>query len=503
MARLHTMRKKGSLNLPGITHETKSLTEKLLLQDAEKHHCYFRPAGLHNHLSHQVLAAYDMGAAPGLIQRIYDKVASYQRPIFVEEKDAKIVVTKDNWTQHLGDPEAYGAYFKFFSQEVEKLGVSSALETYVFRPEANYEGKWMLNRFVTGALHPLIQTGYGAEFGNDILIATGLAQTAIHKAGTADIFPYSEMWADNASPPPPNEGAGRQPTYGPSLLEIVRQVCDSPVLAPPLPYDPNVLLSERLKKSVEGPKAAEIMRICKQYMHSIPNDASDEELSARVEELIWTGSLVLFATGREGRETRLDFFLMHLVTSSLFFEPLLGALEDTRSKVALIRQYIPIMVTLILSRGRPVIRPSLVREWSTTPRPSGWQAALGIRSHKGSGIGDMAKDEDYNPWPALIQGAAHHPDLHLAKTMRTLVLAERKYGIIPPGGVIGAFRPAKKGVDQPEETFPGMAKIDGTLFVKAAGVMMDYMGWSVCGEPAKEDWDRSALGWDDAWVNRN
>lgn len=46
---------------------------------------------------------------------------------------------------------AYGAYFKFFRKEVEDLGVSSALDTYVFRPEANVGGKVMLNRLVSGA----------------------------------------------------------------------------------------------------------------------------------------------------------------------------------------------------------------------------------------------------------------------------------------------------------------------------------------------------------------
>jgi hypothetical protein len=46
-----------------------------------------------------------MGASAGLIQKIYDMHASYQRPIYVEEKDANIVVTRDNWTEHLGKQE--------------------------------------------------------------------------------------------------------------------------------------------------------------------------------------------------------------------------------------------------------------------------------------------------------------------------------------------------------------------------------------------------------------
>ncbi len=101
--------------------------------------------------------------------------------------------------------------------------------------------------FLYSLAHSLKQ--YGAEFGSDLLIATGLAQTAIHKAGTAELFPYS------ADPPAvrnePPTGPGRQPSNGPSLLEIIRQVCDSEVLAPPLPYNPDLLLSQRLKGATE------------------------------------------------------------------------------------------------------------------------------------------------------------------------------------------------------------------------------------------------------------
>ena len=43
---------KGVLDFPG-SHGAKAVLENLLLKDAESHHCFFRPAGLHNHLSHQ------------------------------------------------------------------------------------------------------------------------------------------------------------------------------------------------------------------------------------------------------------------------------------------------------------------------------------------------------------------------------------------------------------------------------------------------------------------
>lgn len=45
---------------------------------------------------------------------------------------------------------AYGGYFKFFSKEIERLGPSATLESYVFQPEANDKGKDMLDRFLGG-----------------------------------------------------------------------------------------------------------------------------------------------------------------------------------------------------------------------------------------------------------------------------------------------------------------------------------------------------------------
>ena len=45
--------KKGQLNLAGINAGSKAAAEELLLRDAEQYHCFFRSAGLHNHLSHQ------------------------------------------------------------------------------------------------------------------------------------------------------------------------------------------------------------------------------------------------------------------------------------------------------------------------------------------------------------------------------------------------------------------------------------------------------------------
>ena len=82
--------------------------------------------------------------------------------------------------------------------------------------------------------------------------------------------------------------------------------------------------------------------------------------------------------------------------------------------------------------------------------------------------------------------------------MRALFYAAQKYGSTAAGDVVGTFRNEEGQV----ETHKGMGKVDGTLFVRAAGVVMDTLGWVSHGQ-AVGAWDRSALGWEDAWKNED
>jgi len=96
-----------------------------------------------------------------------------------------------------------------------------------------------------------------------------------------------------------------------------------------------------------------------------------------------------------------------------------------------------------------------------------------------------------NPWPAILASVIHAPDAHTVKVIRALYYAAQHYGHTAPGDIIGA-------VEGKEETHKGIAKADGTIFVRAAGLVMDNMGWVTHGQK-EGSWDRSALGWDDAW----
>jgi hypothetical protein len=85
-------------------------------------------------------------------------------------------------------------------------------------------------------------------------------------------------------------------------------------------------------------------------------------------------------------------------------------------------------------------------------------------------------------------------DSHVPKSIRALAHHDVHYGSIPSGGFIGAFTSG----DSSKESIPGVAKADGSIFLRAAGVVMKVNGW--CREGQKEGgWDFSALGYDETW----
>jgi len=85
-------------------------------------------------------------------------------------------------------------------------------------------------------------------------------------------------------------------------------------------------------------------------------------------------------------------------------------------------------------------------------------------------------------------------DSHVPKAIRSLVHHASLYSSIPSGGIIGAY----KGDETAQETLLGSGEMDGTIFIRAAGIIMDVMGW--CREGQKEGhWDMSALGYDETW----
>jgi hypothetical protein len=150
-----------------------------------------------------------------------------------------------------------------------------------------------------------------------------------------------------------------------------------------------------------------------------------------------------------------------------------------------------VALLVLVTRGRPRVNCEAVAGFRDTPIPP---------TKEGGIIGKPNdKDDTVNPWHAIISSVVHAPEAHVVKVIRALAFAARAYGT--DAQVPGAFFTPPEGEGQCE-THKGIGKLDGRVFVRAAGVVMDVMGWTGPGNGERGkvgEWDRSALGWEDAW----
>lgn len=197
-----------------------------------------------------------------------------------------------------------------------------------------------------GVIHPFIHTGFGLEFRDRIVLAEGkvfldltvvlltqrrLAEAAIHKTEIlSKLFPSdwprsiltdpspsqaqrsassrSDKWAESTYP--------RLPVSGKSLLEIYSDFCQNPKIKP-VPYDPDMLINDRLKGCLKDGGAESLFALGEEW------SLTDEEVSdgsdgwtRKLEEVAVLGTLLACATGRKGKDKKVDFFLVCPVPGS-------------------------------------------------------------------------------------------------------------------------------------------------------------------------------------------
>ncbi|KAG8701175.1 hypothetical protein FRC08_004242, partial [Ceratobasidium sp. 394] len=147
----------------GITPESTAALQRLLKENHQRFHTFFNTQRFHNHLSHHLFAAYGIGAPPSVLQAAFDEHASYQRPAYKSPEK----ITRENWKKFLGNEDYYNSYMGFFNDEIQKHGLAPTVENLVFSHEANWaaDEPRMLDRLLSGLLHPMIHFGHAAEFG--------------------------------------------------------------------------------------------------------------------------------------------------------------------------------------------------------------------------------------------------------------------------------------------------------------------------------------------------
>ncbi|KAJ6580366.1 hypothetical protein DFH09DRAFT_1309699 [Mycena vulgaris] len=114
------------------------------------------------------------------------------------------------------------------------------------------------------------------------------------------------------------------------------------------------------------------------------------------------------------RAPRLDFFLMHVLTSVLCLPTLVASLTD---KAQLLRGYARTSALFVLLRGRSRIDiPLLMLD----------------------AVGSTSATGETHPWLVIGQNVLHHKDAHVIKAVRALYYSAQRYGATLAGGAIGA-----------------------------------------------------------------
>ncbi|KAK0488034.1 hypothetical protein EDD18DRAFT_1321626 [Armillaria luteobubalina] len=412
--------------LPGADADSTLAMQSVLRDNHDKWHIFFNDREFHNHIAHHVLAIWTLGASKEIIEAVYRESVPAQKPAIKPPGPISSV----NFNAHLGDGRYFGAYMTFFKEKLSENGTASVLEEFVFSESANVDvttndnqQPGMLNRFMGGLVHPLIHTAYGLEFGLPGIVIEGLAQAAVHHDNLQNLLPYSALTsvaALDCALETPHIPSGKKGTHA---FDVLARVLKDDALRIPLVRDEIANFETTISAKGEA---------LFQYTNQWTLNLSDpKELHRKIEELQWMNTIIYAGSGsRPGKRFHADFFLMHLVTSSLFL-PSLANFLSTTSQALLLRSYMAVSFAYFdMSKFLESDNETVYPDSSSTTTPPG----------------DLSSAP--NPWFAIIQQALFHQDDHLCKMQRALAYFAALYGT--------------------RTELPGAEKLDGTLFLRAA-----------------------------------
>lgn len=398
-----------------VPPESLEEANRLLQDNHEEWHMFFRDRAGHNHIAHSILTCLAMGAAPIDIRRAYDDGVGIQRPI-PEVDNAFVQGLSDDDVFHdtMGTITQYASFLVFFEQEIEKHGYRDVINQYCFSRTRVAEK--MLARMYEGAYHPIIHLGLGIEFDQPSIVAEALAQAAAHDdSHISQLFFDSEAAAGIAYPP-------KSPK---SLIQLVHEVHDNDTIRNAPRWED---FGNKMRDGVVGRACLDMTAIASQFRIN----ADEDELKLRTAEMISTAAYFAGASQRPGRKRKIDFFYMHAVTSSMFFSILIN-----QSWIKL------------TDRIRAV-------EWKGR-LDLAWYAVSGCAELHPDAIsgyeGDFSKDMG---WREIYDAAVkEHDDGHVAKFVRALKNGQE------------ASKPYEEG--QWSEHFP----VKGDMWLKVARMCLD------------------------------
>ncbi|KAJ5165514.1 uncharacterized protein N7500_007344 [Penicillium coprophilum] len=335
-----------SSNVRGDTARTVS---EILQEDMTSHHVFFNEQRFHNHIPHQLLSIYALGAAPEDIKACYERNKSYQRPALPTSQDViQSMHDVAQFQEYFGKEEHYPNYLAFFQHEIDAKGVAEVLNIYVFAGDERAES--MMCRLFGGLVHPLIHLGFGIEFNQPAIVAQGLAQAAVHDdwLGRAFFLPAEKLAGGIGKP-------GQK-----SLLQLLNEMRADKALIESVKWSD----SNKIKDGVLHRAPEQMLKYASQYT------VSEDQVEERLADMINTVAYYTSAAQRPTREMRLDFFFIHCVNSSIFFSKILILpFLDQKSKLRMLEWKGRIDLLMYISRGTPDL---LLDEVANYPMNEDW-----------------------------------------------------------------------------------------------------------------------------------
>jgi hypothetical protein len=407
------------------------ILNELLQKNHDEFDMFWKEVAGHNHTVHSMLSIYALGGTAEDIQRAYNDDYHHQEPmsaidrsIVKEMSDPAVFLTK------MYPLNQYGNFLRFLEGEIEAKGWKAIIAEYVFSRTPVAEA--MLAQLFEGAYHPIISIGFGIEFEQPSLVAEGLAHCATHDA--ADIgtfFAKAEQLARSGFVQPK------------PLVELYKQVRETEKIKSAAKMTQGPV---RVRDGVMAGAQNEIAAVAAQFQVT-PND-----LERGIFEMMSCAALTCGGAQRPGKGPKIDFFFMHMITSSIFLTVMTRqdwiSLED---KVRLVEWKSRLDLVWYAASSAPAMDAQWIKVYQPT----------------------LSKGMDWRGLYKVVN--IDHDDGHVAKFVRAIKNAE---------DVGKAFAGEK------EETFP----VTGEMWFRIAQMAYD----STANLPLEARWIMGA-GFDPLW----
>ncbi|OAA51985.1 hypothetical protein NOR_00578 [Metarhizium rileyi] len=331
------------------------------------------------------------GASPSTIQAAYDANKTYQAA-YIPARPSVVAELQGDWPAHapkyLGRDSHYSDFLKFFQDEIDQRGWEAVVNEFLCADTP--KSRDLVQRLFSGVAHPMIQLSFGLEWEQPAIMASGLAQAAVHGNPLKSFFDLVDEAARKAD----QAGVAEHRVGLSDTCENLRSTHDE--LSRTATWHDG---DGRLYNAVLGRDRglASAVALCAQMR------VREQDLDERTAETLHHAAYVVASTSwKPPYIPKFDFFLIHCLNSSMF----LLALDKkkkcipTSTRVRLTEHKMRYDIVQYIARGVPPLSPSHVRNYAV--------------EHVAS------RPEDLLPrYHAVVD------DGHLVKVARSLLLAQQ------------------------------------------------------------------------------